>query len=97
MDSKYDKPDDKAEQPAAVRLVPAGGADAAAGAAGGDAIIEAWEQWQTFEQDVLFKGWLHCFDKWNIVTPAQWNISGPISLELANTNVEFEFESLSPR
>ena len=33
----------------------------------------------------------------NIVTPAQWNISGPISLELANTNVEFEFESLSPR
>ena len=33
----------------------------------------------------------------NLPTPAQWNISGPISLELANTNVEFDFESLSPR
>ena len=33
----------------------------------------------------------------NIVTPAQWNISGPISLELGSTNVEFEFESMSPR
>ena len=33
----------------------------------------------------------------NIATPAQWNISGPISLELGSTNVEFEFESMSPR
>ena len=33
----------------------------------------------------------------NIVTPAQWNISGPISLELGTANVEFDFESMSPR
>ena len=33
----------------------------------------------------------------NIVTPAQWNISGPISLEIGTANVEFEFESMSPR
>ena len=33
----------------------------------------------------------------NLATPAQWNISGPISLELGTANVEFEFESMSPR
>jgi len=73
--SKYDKPDARA----AVHLVPAaaGGADAAAGALGGGAVIAAWARqgdWRSFSPESIYRGWTHVFDEWGIDDAAQQSL-----------------------